>query len=100
MKRFVAAMAAIVLSLTSVATVRGQAPSAPRVPMAEEVFTNVQVLKGIPVDQFLGTMGIIASSVGRGCTECHQRDSGGDWARYAEDTPLKQMARRMMLMTQ
>jgi hypothetical protein len=68
--------------------------------MSDEVFKNVQVLKGIPVDQFMGTMGIIASSVGRGCTECHARDSGGDWARYAEDTPMKQTARRMMLMMQ
>jgi len=97
---FAAATAAIVLSLMWVATARGQAPSAPRAPMADEVFRNVQVLTGIPVDQFMGTMGIIASSVGRGCTECHQRDSGGDWARYAEDTPLKQTARRMMLMVQ
>jgi hypothetical protein len=97
---FAAATAAIVVSLISLTTLRGQAPSAPRPPMAEDVFKNVQVLKGIPVDQFMGTMGIIASSVGRGCTECHERDSGGDWARYAEDTPLKQTARRMILMTQ
>jgi hypothetical protein len=33
-----------------------QAP-ADRVPNAEEVFKNIQVLKGIPVDQFMGTMG-------------------------------------------
>ena len=26
--------------------------------MAEEVFKNVQLLKGIPVDQFMGTMGL------------------------------------------
>jgi len=67
--------------------------------MAEDVFKNVQVLKGIPVDQFMGTMGIIASSVGKGCSECHVLDSSGDWARYAEDTPLKQATRRMLLMT-
>jgi photosynthetic reaction center cytochrome c subunit len=67
--------------------------------MSDEVFKNVQVLKGIPVDQFMGTMGIIASSVGRGCSECHLLDSGRDWALYADDTPLKRATRRMLLMT-
>jgi outer membrane lipoprotein-sorting protein len=80
-------------------TVRGQAPQAARPPMAEDVFRNVQVLKGIPVSEFMGTMGIIALSVGRGCSECHKLDSAGDWAIYAEDTPLKQATRRMLLMT-
>jgi hypothetical protein len=95
---FAAAVAVIVFSLIAVATVRGQAPAAPRAPMAEEVFKNIQVLKGIPVDQFMGTMGIFASSLGKNCTECHGEESGGNWARYADDTPLKQTARRMVLM--
>ena len=97
---FAVATAAIVLSLIWVATVRGQGPAAPRQPMAEDVFKNVQVLKGIPVDQFMGTMGIFASALGKNCTECHGDASGGDWALYANDTPLKQMARRMVLMMQ
>ena len=95
---FAAATAAIVLSLIWGATVRGQAPPAPRAPMAEEVFKNIQVLKGIPVDQFMGTMGIFASSLGKNCSECHGEESGGNWALYAQDTPLKQTARRMVLM--
>ena len=37
-----------------------------KAPLAENVFKNVQVLKGIPVDQFMGTMGIIAASAVRG----------------------------------
>jgi len=32
------------------------------------------------------------------CTDCHITESAGDWARYADDTPLKQTARRMVLM--
>jgi hypothetical protein len=68
--------------------------------MAEDVFKNVQVLKGIPVDQFLGTMGIIASSVSRGCSECHRQNGPADWTLYADDTPLKQVTRQMLLMTQ
>ena len=66
--------------------------------MAENVFKNVQVLKGIPVDQFMGTMGFFSASLGLNCTDCHVENSGGDWARYADDTPRKQMTRRMMLM--
>ena len=31
--------------------------------MAEEVFKNVQVLKGIPVNQFMETMGFFAASL-------------------------------------
>jgi hypothetical protein len=67
--------------------------------MAEEVFKNIQVLKGIPEDEFMGTMGIFASSLGKNCSECHGQESGGNWALYANDTPLKQTARRMVLMT-
>jgi len=67
-------------------------------PMAESVFKNVQILKGIPVDRFMGTMGFFSASVGLNCTDCHVAESGGNWARYADDTPLKQMTRRMMLM--
>ena len=100
----IAAAAAIVLSLTSFAAVRGQAPSvevlSPRPPMAEEVFKNIQVLKGIPVDQFLGVMGIIAAATARGCSECHRQDGPADWTRYADDTPMKQVTRQMLLMTQ
>ena len=69
---FGAAACAITLCLICVATVRGQAPSAPHVPMAEEVFNNIQVLKGIRVDQFMGTMGIFAAALGKNCSECRR----------------------------
>ena len=39
--------------------------------MAEEVFKNIQVLKGIPVDDFMGTMGVMSAAVGFDCSECH-----------------------------
>jgi hypothetical protein len=95
---FAATTAVFVLALLSVATLRGQAPSTPRPPMAEDVFKNIQVLKGIPVDEFMGTMGIFASALGKNCSECHGVESGGNWELYAGDTPLKQTARRMVLM--
>src|SRR5436189_4768984 len=85
--------------LFSIVVVAGQAP-ADRPPMAEEVFKNIRGLKGIPVDQFMGTMGFFSASLGLNCTDCHSYDSGGDWAKYADDTPLKRTARRMVTMMQ
>ena len=32
--------------------------------MAEQVFKNVQVLKGIPVNEFMGTMGVFSAALG------------------------------------
>lgn len=75
-----------------------QSASGQKPPLAEQAFKNVQLLKGIPVDEFLETMGFFAASTGMNCTECHSEESSGDWAKYADDTPLKQRARMMMLM--
>jgi photosynthetic reaction center cytochrome c subunit len=43
-------------------------------------------------------MGFFAASLGMNCTDCHGDESAGSWAKYADDTPLKQTARRMVLM--
>jgi photosynthetic reaction center cytochrome c subunit len=64
--------------------------------MAEKVFKNVKVLTGIPVDEFMATMGFFSASLSMTCTDCHVAESGGSWARYADDTPLKLMTRRMI----
>jgi photosynthetic reaction center cytochrome c subunit len=66
--------------------------------LAEQAFKNVQLLKEAPVDEFLETMGFFAASTGMNCTECHSEESSGNWARYADDTPLKQKARMMIVM--
>jgi hypothetical protein len=71
---------------------------APRAQMAEEVFKNIQILKGIPVDEFMSTMGFFSTATGLNCTDCHIDESGGNWGRYADDNPLKQQTRRMMVM--
>ena len=42
-----------------------------RVPMVEETFKTVQLLRGIPVDTFFEVMGTFASSMGNDCTFCH-----------------------------
>jgi hypothetical protein len=90
------------LCLLSALVARSQAPAqrgADQKPvLAEQVFKNIQLLKGIPVDEFMETMGFFAASTSMNCTDCHTEESGGDWAKYADDTPLKQTARKMILM--
>src|SRR5215470_7381404 len=66
--------------------------------MAEEVFKNVQILKGIPVNQFMDTMGFFAASLGLNCVYCHVSESLENWDRFADDVPRKRMARSMILM--
>jgi hypothetical protein len=66
--------------------------------MAEEVFTNVQVFRGIPVNQFMETMGFFSASLGADCTFCHVVESGGSWEKYADENAHKGTARRMVLM--
>ena len=72
------------------------APEKPQ--MAEDVLKNIQVLRGIPMDEFMGTMGFFASALSLNCIDCHVAEAAMDWSKYAEDTPLKQTARRMVLM--
>src|SRR5580698_6932173 len=64
--------------------------------MAEQAFKNVRVLMGIPVDQFMATMGFFSASLGETCTDCHSSESGGSWAKYADDNPRKNTARAMI----
>jgi len=101
--RIIGLLATAVICLVNVSLADGQAgangPAAgAKPPMAEEVFKNVQVLRGIPVDEFMATMGFIAASLSLNCLDCHTEDSGRDPAKYAEDTPIKQTARKMLLM--
>src|SRR5437870_5353249 len=43
-------------------------------------------------------MGMFAASTGLNCTDCHIPESGGSWARYADDNTLKLTTRRMIAM--
>jgi photosynthetic reaction center cytochrome c subunit len=92
--------------LLTVAYVGGQAPQtgAPTAAQsqmaADQVFKNVTVLKGIPVDEFMGTMGVFSAALGFSCEDCHTASSN-DWANYAKDvSPRKTMARQMVNMMQ
>lgn len=61
---------------------------------AEQVFKNIQVLKGIPADQMLPTMSFIAGSLGVDCNHCHVNPFEKD------EKPTKLRAREMMVMMQ
>jgi len=66
--------------------------------MAEQAFKNVKVLKGIPVGEFMDTMGFFAASLGLNCVYCHVAESMENWDKFAEDVPRKETARAMILM--
>src|SRR5690348_11125301 len=72
--------------------------SGKKILMAEDVFSNVQALKGIPVNEFMETMGMFAASLALNCSDCHSAEALSDWSRYADDVPRKRTARRMILM--
>ncbi len=76
----------------SAAVDQASGESAPQ--MAEEVFKNIQVLRGISVDDFLGTMGIMTAALGFDCSSCHLSAGFAD-VQWDADTPTKRTARRM-----
>jgi photosynthetic reaction center cytochrome c subunit len=64
---------------------------------AEDVFKNIQVLKGISPKELMDTMGFFAASTGLNCADCHVSEE--DWDAYAkDDRVLKRTARRMVVM--
>ena len=71
---------------------------APRQLMSEEAFKNIQVLKGIPVDEFMGTMGLFSAALNVCCGDCHVGAGGSDPKWEADDKPEKRTARRLVTM--
>src|SRR5262249_38862504 len=68
-----------------------QAASPKRPEMSEEGFKNLQLLKGIPVDEFIGAMGRFSARTSSGCLAGHAPD-------WAFDTPRKNTTRKMIQM--
>lgn len=91
-------MIAAVLIAGGWAELAGQSSTTEKQPLAEDVFKNVQVLKGIPVSEFMATMGFFSASVGLNCVYCHVAESLQDWQKFAEDVPRKRTARTMIRM--
>jgi hypothetical protein len=76
-----------------------QPPSEQKPLLAEQVFKNIQALKGISVDDFMETMGIMTASLQFDCSDCHE-NAGTDKVNWAADTPRKITARMMVNMVQ
>ncbi len=87
-----------VLFLISLGSVAAQNGGAQGAQMSETVFKNVQVLKGIPADEFMDAMGMFAASLGFDCVACHSQDIKDDRAAFAVETPLIRRARQMIVM--
>jgi hypothetical protein len=93
-----AAAAGLLASLVGTAVVKAQqTPERPS--LSDQVFKNVQVMKGIPVDQFMATMGFFSASLGMSCEDCHMADDR-DWSGFAADNARKRRARQMIQMMQ
>ena len=95
--RFFWAVVALNVCLLGVVSAAGQA-GADQPQMSETYFKNVQVLKGIPVDEFMDVMGMFSSSLGFDCASCHDEGLYTDRAAFAITTPLITRARQMVLM--
>src|SRR5712691_11087079 len=91
-------MLKIVVFLLGLAAAAGQAGPEQSPQVSDTVFKNVRVLKGIPVDEFMDTMGMFASSLGYDCSSCHSPEIRTNRDAFAIETPLIQRARGMITM--
>jgi photosynthetic reaction center cytochrome c subunit len=80
-------------------TLAGPAAAQEKPKTAGEVFKNVttSTLKGVTVDEFMGSMGVMAAALGWDCADCHT-GAGTDKVVWESDTPRKVMARKMVEM--
>jgi photosynthetic reaction center cytochrome c subunit len=90
------AMGTVAVCLLGSMLASGQARPEPRPLMADQVHKNIQVLKGLPENQFMATMGFFSASLGENCSYCHVAESGGSWEKYADDNDHKRTARAMI----
>ncbi len=100
-KGIVFSAAGVLMFLLAVAMARGQAGQQPQAApqkelMAEDVYKNIQVFRGVPENQFLATMGFFSGSLSESCEFCHKSEA--TWEAYAEDNEMKNMARKMVIM--
>ncbi len=63
--------------------------------MADDVFKNIKVLKGLTVDEFMGTMGLFSAALNVCCGDCHV-GAGGSNPQWEKDPPRKLIARHMV----
>jgi hypothetical protein len=92
------AVLAAALCLLTIVSLRAQTATDPAPPMSDAVFKNIQLLKGIPVDEFMDTMGMFSASLGYDCVSCHSDQIYTDRNAFAIATPQIQRARQMIVM--
>lgn len=97
-RAILAVATAATLPLLGAVRAGAQAAAAQKPLLAEDVHKNIQVLRGLPEDEFMATMGFFSAALAANCTYCHVSESSGSWAKYADDTPNKQTARMMYMM--
>jgi len=100
-KLLLTALCAVIVCALGGALAHGQTPAPEKPLLAEQVFKNVQVLRGMSVPEFMDTMGFLAASLDANCTTCHGEAAvqSTNWDGYAADVvPLKQTARMMIVM--
>src|ERR1700728_1123234 len=93
--RAVIEITAVALIGAGLVVAQTAAPAKPL--MSDQVFKNVTALKGIPVDDFMETMGLISAALSFDCSDCHT-GAGTDTVNWAADTPRKVTARMMINM--
>jgi photosynthetic reaction center cytochrome c subunit len=92
------AMGTLIVCLLGLVSAAGQAGPEQSSQMSETVFKNIQVLKGIPVDEFMDAMGMFASALGYDCSSCHSPEISTNRDAFAITTPAIQRARGMFTM--
>ena len=95
--RNVILLVALIGSATSITVAARQAATAGTPQMSETFFKDIRVLKGIPVDEFIDTMGMFAAATSKDCTGCHSPQIlDGRPEAFAIETPMIQKARFMV----
>jgi hypothetical protein len=87
----------VILAVGVLAAIWAAPQDQPAQKTSDKVFKNIQVMKGVPVDDFMGSMGIMCAALGFDCSDCHT-NAGTEKVDWAADTPKKVMARFMVQM--
>src|SRR5438093_12982946 len=80
----------VIADLLSAAPAYSQTPQ-----LSEDAFKNAQVRRGIPVKEFMETMGVFAASLSLDCTDCHGDARATNRPNRATHRPMKITGRRM-----
>src|SRR5215467_12668468 len=93
--RFCLVFLTLVLAVAAVPQERKPVPAVPSddTKLAEQVYKNIRVLKGIPANQIIPAMQFVTASLGVECGFCHVENHFEQ-----DDKKPKQTARKMMQM--